>query len=207
MAVVNGYCTLDELREWGGSTATASGANLERAITAASRAIDQTCQRTFWKTSAGVSRDFVVCDQKLVTFGAFNDLAAVTAVATDAAGDGTFETVWSASDYELLPVNASAAPEPKPWTHLRAVASRLFPYPTGSGKAARVRVTGTWGWPAVPADINQACLLLAARIYRRKDSPDGVTGWQDIGMMRVGRSDPDVSTLLDPYYLYSVLVA
>ena len=73
MAVVNGYVTTDELRNWGGSTTTTSTTNLERAINAASRAIDQYRQRTFWLTAAGTSRDFSACNPCRVNLGEFND--------------------------------------------------------------------------------------------------------------------------------------
>lgn len=206
MALDHGYCEVEELRNWNGASATGPVENLERAINAASRSIEKFCDRSFWSTASGVSRDFETCDPWVVEFGAFNDLTAVTAVVTDDAGDGTFETVWSSTDYQLEPVNQTG-PETRPWTSMRAVAARRFPRPTATGRTHRTRVTGTWGWSAIPADINQACVLLAARLYRRKDSPEGVTGWPDMGVMRIGRTDPDIVALLDPYRRTAVLVA
>jgi hypothetical protein len=63
-----------------------------------------------------------------------------------------------------------------------------------------VRVTAKWGWPAVPYPINQACILQAARIYKRYDSPLGVAGFGDLGAIRVSRFlDPDVAQMVEPY--------
>jgi hypothetical protein len=45
-------------------------------------------------------------------------------------------------------------------------------------------------------DIYEAALLLAARLYRRRDSLDGTIGWGDMGVVRVGLKDPDVEALL-----------
>jgi len=57
-------------------------------------------------------------------------------------------------------------------------------------------------YPIPPADdgtlpdaAHQACLLHAARLYRRRDSLDGTIAWGDAGAIRVGRFDPDVEAL------------
>jgi hypothetical protein len=47
----------------------------------------------------------------------------------------------------------------------------------------------------VPADAHEACLIDAARIYRRRDSLDGTVAWGDAGAIRVGRFDPEVDRL------------
>lgn len=199
MAIVNGYCTREELEQWNTAQPTAA-AMLERAIEACSRGIDQYCQRHFWKTAAGTVRVFDTCDPDVLKLGPFNDLETVTAVRTDPNRDGTYETTWSASDYQAGPRNTSAAPETRPYVRLRAIGSHTFPLRlTERHREGLVEVTGTWGWTAVPTDITQACLIQAARIFKRKDSPEGVAGWGDFGVIRVGRTDPDVISLLSPY--------
>jgi hypothetical protein len=57
-------------------------------------------------------------------------------------------------------------------------------------------------YPVPPADngtlpdtAHQACLMHAARLYRRRDSVDGTISWGDLGGVRVGRVDPDVEML------------
>jgi hypothetical protein len=84
---------------------------------------------------------------------------------------------------------------------------RWFPVAACTGRLARVQVTGTWGWPAVPVDVKQACLLLAARLFIRKESPQGVAGFGEFGAIRVRSADPDVVALLEPYRRNAVLVA
>ncbi|MFC8456442.1 hypothetical protein ACFUJ0_06100 [Streptomyces sp. NPDC057242] len=64
-----------------------------------------------------------------------------------------------------------------------------------------MRVGTRFGWPAVPDDITEAALIQAARLYRRKDSPEGVTGSAEWGVVRLSRRDPDVWNLIDPYVL------
>jgi hypothetical protein len=64
---------------------------------------------------------------------------------------------------------------------------------------ATVQVVGTFGWASVPAAIKQAAILLSLRQYRRYDSPLGVAGFDDVSVIRVGRVDPDVQRLIDPF--------
>ena len=47
----------------------------------------------------------------------------------------------------------------------------------------------------LPDAAHEACLLHAARLYRRRDSIDGTISWGDLGAIRVGRIDPDVEQL------------
>lgn len=45
-------------------------------------------------------------------------------------------------------------------------------------------------------DVQQAILLLSARLWKRRQSPEGVAGWGDLGVIRILRSDPDITSLL-----------
>lgn len=211
MAIVNGYAETEELRDWNSATQSTATANLERAINSASRAIDQYCQRHFYPDgtlAVPVARRFASPCGSSLDFGAFNDLADDTiTVKSDATGDGTFETTWASTDYELRPLNPTAGPEPRPYTSLAAIGSRTFPTATSTGRSAQIEITGVWGWPAVPDAVHQACLLLASRIFKRKESPEGVAGFGEFGQIRVRATDPDVMALLDPYRRYAVLVA
>jgi hypothetical protein len=60
-------------------------------------------------------------------------------------------------------------------------------------------ITGTPVYPGdtttLPDRAHQACLLHAARLYRRRDSIDGTLGFGDLGVVRVGRTDADVDAL------------
>ena len=48
---------------------------------------------------------------------------------------------------------------------------------------------------SLPDAAYQACLIDAARLYRRRDSLDGTVAWGDAGAISVGRTDPDVERL------------
>jgi hypothetical protein len=62
-----------------------------------------------------------------------------------------------------------------------------------------VQVTGVFGFASVPIAIKQATILAALRAYKRYESPTGVLGFSDMGVVRIGRLDPDVQRLVDPY--------
>jgi hypothetical protein len=53
--------------------------------------------------------------------------------------------------------------------------------------------------PDVPSPVREAARLLAARLFRRRDSLDGTVGWAETGVVRIASSDPDVARLLGPY--------
>lgn len=49
----------------------------------------------------------------------------------------------------------------------------------------------------LPDAAHRAATIHASRLYKRRDSLDGTVGWGDLGVVRVGRVDPDVATLYD----------
>lgn len=50
--------------------------------------------------------------------------------------------------------------------------------------------------PAWPSYITLGAVMLTTRVWRRKDSPEGVTAFTDQGAVYVSRNDPDVAQLL-----------
>jgi len=61
-----------------------------------------------------------------------------------------------------------------------------------------VQITGVWGYPAVPHDIREACVLLSIRGFARYNAALGVVGFADMAI-QVRAVDPDVRDFLDPY--------
>jgi Phage gp6-like head-tail connector protein len=210
MTITNGYTDLETLKSYLSISNTNSDTMLEMAINAASRGIDKYCQRKFWLDPEPVTKTFIPNNLLTVTladndpFG--GDIGSVEGlvVKTDPSGDGTYDVTWRSTDFQLRPVNApSAWPEARPWTSLRAVGTLTFPWlvNTWLTRLDRVQITALWGWPAVPDAVVQACLIKASRLFHRKDSPQGVAGFGDLGVIRISRNDdPDVCGLLDDGY-------
>lgn len=184
---------------------TADDFELHAACFSASRSLEQYCERTFWRTDAGTPRSFEPANLYYLKLPEFNDLVSVTTFKTDSSGDGVYETTWSASDYQLYPVNPGAGPEQKPYTKVKAI-HRIFPmtYPPLM-RTDVVQITGVWGWPAVPWGVRQAALILAAETFKLKDAPLGVAGFGDLGVIRI-RDNPKVAAYAGPYRRNAVLV-
>lgn len=208
MTITNGYASLSDIRAWIGGFAvsdTADDALLEDAVEAASRWIDNYCGRRFWVDSNDTTRTYVACRWDRVDI---DDLVTLTSLKTDASGDGTFETTWATGEYQLLPYNPAGYAESWPYNRIRSL-SRQFPTADSYyARADRVQITGKFGWAAVPDAVKQACLMQATRIFKRRYSPEGVAGFGEFGVVRIGsRIDADVEALLQPYKPGSVLVA
>ena len=194
MAITNGYTTLAEVKAALRITDTIDDSLLEMAIESASRLLDSYTARSFYTQGSATARYFAA-DNDFVC--QIDDATSITQVATDFSADGSYDTIWASTDYELLPLNGRIDGLAVPYNGLRAIQDYTFPYLNGEGL---VKVTGVWGWAAIPIAIKQACIIQASRIFKRLDSPLGVLSSPDLGFIRVGsRLDPDVSQLVDSY--------
>lgn len=203
------YCTVEALKSRLSITDDSDDLELHGACFGASRWLEQYCERHFWRTAATEVRTFEPSDLWCLKLPEFNDLVSVASLKTDAGGDGTFETTWLTSDYQLLPYNPGAAPERRPYTKVKAVGSQTFPW-TVSGVTQRddlVQITGVFGWPAIPHAVKQAAALLAAELYRTKDAPLGVAGQGEFTLPITASGTQMAMRLLAPYRRNVVLVA
>jgi hypothetical protein len=196
MAIVNGYCTLAQLKAALRLTDAVDDDLLELAIESASREIDGYCERFFYSTSA--TRVYAPINIYTVTT---DDIVSVTTLKTSSDG-ATFDTTWATSDYQLEPLNGITGGLVTPYTRIRAVGNYLMPsFSVGTfyELEASVQVVGVFGFSAIPTAIRQATVILAMRIFKRLDAPLGIAGFGDMGQMRVGRQDPDVEALIAPF--------
>ena len=189
------YVALSELKSALGITVSTDDDFLNLAIDSAEQSIDDLCGRKFTADGSASARTYRAQPYLAVT----DDISTLTGlvVKTDTSGDGTFDTTWASTDYQVEPLNNLLKTTPRSVNNLRAVGSYTFPV-YGDGRAA-VEVTAKWGWPAVPDSIKQSALMLSSRFYSRKSSPLGVIGVGDFGPVRISRSDPDIAHLLMDY--------
>ena len=191
MAISNGYCTLEQIKRSAGITDTVDDALLELAVEAASREIDGVCERQFYQTTTRrvyAPRDSFIAE--------IDDLVSHTHIKTSTAADGVFDETWTSTDYQLEPLNGLAGGIETPANLIRAIGDYTFPVSNGE---ATVEVNGTFGFASVPTAITQATVILGSRIFKRNDSPLGVAGFGEIGVIRVGRIDPDVEAMIMPF--------
>jgi hypothetical protein len=190
MAITNGYATLAQVKSALRVSDNLDDSLLEMAIESASRAIDQYTNRIFYNAGTAVRYYAPNTDFNVDT----DDFISLSEMQTMSGSDQVFDTTWASTDYQLEPLNGFADGIAQPYNHIRAVGR--YTYLTLGGEAT-IKVTGVWGWNAVPIQVTQATVIQASRIYKRLDSPLGIISGE-LGSMRVGsRIDPDVAQLVD----------
>lgn len=204
------YVTAPELKTYLGITDNIDDTQLDDARDAASRALDGYCHTRFASTISGsttaTARVFAPTDWYCLKVPDFYSL---TSIKTDENDDGTYERTWTSSDYELSPPSGVVDHLLGwPYNTIRAVGNYRFPVPrTPMSRRHTVEITAQWGWAAVPEPVRQACLQVAAEIFRRKDAPFGVVQTVEFGPLRLSAdSVRAVSSLLAPYVRRPVMV-
>lgn len=195
MAVTT-YCTEEEVRlHLRDLKDKLDAALLNKAISAASRAIDKHTGRRFWQDDAVTTRVYRAAD----VFRADIDDVSTTAgliVKTDPAHDGSFSETWDAADFQLEPLNGGVADAGLAWDELVAIGARFFPT---HSRRVTLQVTARFGWAELPDQVNTACILKTVSLFRRKDAPFGIAGINEFGPVRITRRDADVVELLAPF--------
>lgn len=189
--------TATTLKTWLGITDALDDANLATAASAADRAVKSVCRREFEDAVTPAVRWFEAFTPYEVYVDDFHTTTGLI-VATDDNDDGTAETTWTASDYQTEPANRTVDGVTWPYTSIRAVDAHCFPK---GRRLTQVSVTARWGFASsVPGDITTAAHIWASRLFRRKDTPEGLGGGGEFGVIRVNsKPDPDVMAMLTDY--------
>ena len=200
MALVNAYATLAEVKAAARITDSIDDSLLETAIESSSRDIDAYTERVFFNTGAtAVTRIYIPENIFLLET---DDIISVTSIKTDTTGEGGFDQTWASTDYQLEPLNGIVGGIATPFTRVRAVGDYLWPIyeprDINAGQAS-VQIVARFGFASIPSAIKQATILSSLRAYKRYESPTGVLGFSDMGVVRIGRLDPDVERLIQPY--------
>ena len=208
--MANGYITLQELQghlHSSGMPTTFTDddkVNMNLAIDAISRLVDEHYNTTFYSRTE--TRYFTAQFDDLLYV---DDLISVATLKTDDDYDGTYEVTWSSSDYWLEPRNARAKvneADKKPYRQIRINSNGDYAFPTTE---YAVEIVGEWGYTdgidgsdeptQVPPFVKNAVLLMANRVYSRKDAIFGVAGTPQLGVMTVRakiQEDTDIQKLL-----------
>ena len=207
MALVNAYITMDDLRGRAGIDDHLDDATLEGAINAACRAIDVWCAQIFYDAGSATAKTFRPTDPYCAEVLPFNTTTGLV-IKTDTSDDASYATTWASTDYELdvFGGDYTTTLGTAPYTKIRAVGSYLFP--TANRRRISLQVTARWGWSAVPYPVQEASKILSVDLWKRKDTPFGVTtGTVDFGGLRIGRDlMAQVASLLTPYHVHPVMV-
>lgn len=174
---------------------------LENLVESASRSIDRIANRRFYLDATASARLYRAYSNIFVfvdDIGTTSNLV----VKTDEDGNGTYsKTLTLNTDYILDPLTSQSLN--RPFTQLTMVSNTeswpIFPGLTSNGLRPGVQVTARWGWPSVPDDLNMACLILTADLYKRKDAPGGILGLGDLGVVRMSPIGRDVTAMVRAY--------
>lgn len=201
MAWAPDYLTTAALKTYLRIGDTADDTLLATCITAASRAVDDACNRQFGVLAAATARYYTWHGEYLDGRPAVpvDDLQTTTdlAVAVDVSDASAWDTIiTNGTDFDLWPWNAAG--DGKPWTHLLLRAGTSLG--TFRTSARVVRVTAVFGWTAVPSLVVEATQLQAARFFARRNATFGVAGSPEVGseLRLLERLDPDVAVALRP---------
>lgn len=180
------YVTLAQAKAARRITDNIDDAEISVYISAASRAIDDHCNRQFGLVAAPEARTYTADYDAMrgLWYVEIDDLQ--TAVGMVVTADGATQTVT------LEPRNAVL--KGKAFTHL------FFPVDLWLDDD-EVGIVAPWGWSAVPISVLNACKLQVSRFAARRDSPFGVAGSPDTGseMRLLAKLDPDVAVSLRGY--------
>lgn len=196
------YATLSDLKLRVGATVATNDPRLADALTVASRAVDKACGRSFAPDSVATARVYEPCSTTMVDVDDFwttTDLV----IKTDTAADGTYASTIAAAAYDLRPLNGVVDGETG-WPYSRIIAVNSY-WPS-SWQRAPIQVTARWGWAEVPAGVREGCLILAEEIFKLADSPFGVGGYGQYGVIRA-RENPNCWLRIAPYAKHPMLIA
>jgi len=171
---------------------------LEKAITGISRGIENYTGRRFYRNATDETRSYMA-DFPDVLFCP-DDIGTVTTLSTDGDGDRVYEDTWAVTDYDLEPCNAAL--DGAPYTMISRTPDGDYTFPVKVAKG--VKVVGKFGYSATAPDaIREACLLLAERLFKRKDAPFGIMGAGSLGVVRMVQKmiedDLELQMLLAPF--------
>jgi hypothetical protein len=208
------YANASELRQRIGKVGSTDDEQLTALLSAAERNIDRTCNRPdgFLADTSATARVYAGSGKP---YQWIDECIEITAVAVKETATSSSYTAWGSGDY------IEASGDPKYPNYNATPYTLLVIDPTGdeaiftSGKyttrggfkpvtdvtrgAPTVQVTAKWGFASsVPADIKEACLMQAARWYKREESAMAdVLASGELGQLMYMKSlDPDIKRLL-----------
>lgn len=188
------YATADELQAWIGIDDPNEDTLFDTTLLdAATRTIDRMCGRHFTTETAVTKLYYPSSADRLSVV----DLVSVTSIAVDINEDSTFTQTLATTDYELRPFMDDVGKAAIRFQEIRIRPLAQYAFEPGY----LTRIVGTFGWSSVPSEVKQACLILAARYWKRHETPVGILNvGGDIGQsQRIVSKDPDVAALLRPY--------
>ena len=196
------YATVTELRAELGKDVTDDDTVLVRLLDAATRNIDDACNRPdgFVSDTTASARLYPGNNQEFIRIDEFTS---VTQVRVRPAATSDYET-WTSADYMACAGDRrfpdyNPAAKGKPYTALRTDPNGDYTIFYADTEYPTVEVTACWGYAtSVPVTVKTACIMQAVRWYKRlKSGMSDTLASVDTGLLMYTKTlDPDVKRLL-----------
>ena len=183
------YLILAEAKNFKRLTDTVDDVELAVYISAASRAIDDACNRQFGKTAGIETRLYSAWydDERARWIVDVDDFMSTVGLVVTIGGVTT-------TSFTKEPVNALQ--EGRPWEQLSIDPATATVIPVGAEYEVSVTVN-PFGWSAFPAGVVLAAKLQVSRFAARRNSPYGIAGSPQDQIRLLARLDPDVAVALN----------
>ncbi len=197
MALGDPYATLPEYKEYLEIDDTEDDPRVELSLNAAARQIEQFCNRQFNDSGSTGVRQFCSHSRRRAII---DDFSTQTGLVIEVGSDSGTWTTWTVgTDFRVGPTNANRAENPES-AYWRILPINGGYFPVNVDEEPNIRATARWGWGAVPDNVKLANLIHGSKLFRRRDSPEGILGGFDGNAIRVSMfMDPDVKSLLGNY--------
>ena len=184
------YCTATDVKNYLGISGASDDTLLGTLVSAAQQAIDMFTRRTF-EASADATRYFDYSSEYIDGPDLLldDDLCAITTVTN---GDSV---VVASDERTTVPRNKT------PYYVIRLLSDSGVTWTYDDEWMGAISVVGRWAYSTTaPADIKQACIRLAAYMYRQKDAQMyDVTAIEAGVVVRPFGMPPDIKAMLQPY--------
>ena len=199
MAITNGYCALSEIKAFVNISDSNDDDELEDAVDSASRQIDAYCGRKFYADGSATAKIYRSNNPYFVRV---DDISTSTGLVVkyDDNEDGSYNITVPSSGYLLLPLNAeSFGIDGLGYTSIELHTDGSYEFPTTKeSNRASIEITANWGFAAVPKPVRQACLMLSSENFAMRNTPLGIAGVGEFGVLAV-RQNRQITRMLDPY--------
>ena len=212
MSASTRYASLAELRQRLDLTGTETYSAAEDAVhgavlDAVSQAIGAYCEDAFYLTDTGTVRYLTAEYPDILVVPSLVSIDSGGLV-TDETNSGTYGRTWATTDYILWPDNAAALDPARPYTEVHVdwrTTGTQYTFPVGQ---RCVRITGRWGWPAVPPVVKEVCLLESLRMLQQLQAPSGIVASEELGRYIVAPAmHPTSAMMLRPFRRMTARVA
>lgn len=150
-----------------GITDTEDVAGLKLAAAAACKSVQVYCGRSF-EVVTGSTASSVRYFRANQSGAWIDDATEVTTVEIDSVDLATWATTLSTTYWTTTPYGGVGEDGTTGWPYTRIVARGGYRFPISNTTVPDLKVTGKWGWSAVPDAVKSAALMIGAEIHRAK---------------------------------------